>query len=166
MTVQLKPLEKGNREELAKLLNNKKIWDNLKDFIPHPYTIENADFFIELTQKQSPQQTFAIVDEKNKLLGIIGLIIQNDIHRISAELGYWIGEPYWGKGIGTNAIKQITHYGFEELKLERIYAGVFAFNQASCKALEKNGYELEGIFKNAIIKNNVIIDECRYAKLK
>ncbi len=124
MKIKLQILKKDNREELVTLLNNKKIWNNLKDYIPYPYTIKDADFFIELIQKQSPKQTFAIVNDTNQLLGVIGIIIQNDIHRMSAELGYWIGEPYWSKGIATSAIEQITLYGFEQLKLERIYAGV------------------------------------------
>ena len=166
MKVELRVLQESDREILATLMNNKKIWDNLKDYIPHPYHIEDADFFIDLTQKQIPSQSFAIVNEQSELCGVISLIKQDDIYRLTAELGYWIGEPYWGRGIATQAIELITDYGFKELKLERIYAGVFDFNKASRKVLEKNGYQLEGILRNAIVKNAIIRDEYRYAKLK
>ncbi|MGB5228245.1 MAG: GNAT family protein, partial [Eudoraea sp.] len=85
--------------------------------------------------------------------------------RKSAEIGYWIGEPYWGKGIATKAIKLITKYGFEDLKLVRIYAGVFEFNMVSMKVLENNGYKKEGVFKKAVFKNSNFFDEHRYFKL-
>lgn len=97
---------------------------------------------------------------------MISIIEQSDIYRHSAELGYWLGEPYWGKGIVTEAVKMISSYGFNELKIERIFAGVFDFNKASINVLQKNGYQLEGISKNGVIKNNIIRDEHRFYKLR
>ena len=164
--IQLRRLNKSDNSELSKLANNKKVWDNLRDYIPYPYTKKDADFFIELTEKEKPNQTFGISTKKNELCGIIGLVIQEDVYRLTAEIGYWLGEDYWGKGIATMAIELITQYGFEELKLERIHTGVFEFNIASMKALEKNGYLKDGIFRNNVIKNNIIYDEHRYSKLK
>jgi RimJ/RimL family protein N-acetyltransferase len=91
---------------------------------------------------------------------------QTDIYRLGAEIGYWIGEPYWGQGIATKAVELVTEYGFNRLGLERIYSGVFDFNKASQKVLEKSGFTLEGIFKKSVIKNGRIINEYRYAKIK
>ena len=97
---------------------------------------------------------------------MIGLIVQKDVYRKSAEIGYWIGEPFWGMGIATKAVEPITEYGFMELELNRIYTGVFEYNTASMKVLEKNGFEKEGIFKDAIFKNSKVYDEHRFFKLK
>lgn len=162
--IKIRPLKISDKTELAKLANNKKIWDNLRDYIPFPYGENDADLFITLARKENPKQTFAIA-YKGKLSGIISLVIQMDVYQKSAEIGYWIGEPYWGNGIATKAIKLITAYGFDNLDLKRIYAGVFEYNMASMKVLEKNGYEKEGIFKKAIFKNDKVCDEHRFFKL-
>ena len=118
----------------------------------------------ETHEGEDPQQTFGIRYEE-ELCGIISLHMQKDVYQKSAEIGYWIGEPFWGMGIATKAVEIITAYGFSELQLARIYAGVFDFNKASMSVLEKNGYEQEGIFRNAIFKNNRLCDEHRYGKL-
>ncbi|MGH1387787.1 GNAT family N-acetyltransferase [Kordia sp.] len=162
--IKIRSLSSLDISELAKLANNKKVWDNLRDSIPNPYSKNDADFFINLTEQEKPKQNFGI-DYKGKLCGIIGIIIQKDVYRKSAEIGYWIGEPYWGNGIATKAIALITDYGFNTLDLNRIYAGVFEYNIASMKVLEKNGFKKEGIFKNAILKNEKFYDEHRFYKL-
>jgi len=159
--INIRKLEVSDTLQLATLANNRKIWDNLRDYIPHPYTKSDAEFFINLTQNQDPQQSFGI-EFKKQLCGVISLIIQKDVYRKSAEIGYWIGEPYWGNGIATKAVQLITKYGFETLNLIRIYTGVFEHNPTSMKILEKNGYQKEGVFKKAVIKNNKILDEHRY----
>jgi len=164
--IQLRRLVKSDTSQIAKLANNKKVWDNLRNYIPFPYKTEDAEFFIELTEKENPEQTFGIITDSNKLCGVIGLVMQKGIYRLSAEIGFWLGEEPWGKGIATKAIELITTYGFEQLKLERIHAGVFDFNIPSMKALEKNGYQKEGVFRNSIIKNGKICNEHRYAKLR
>ncbi len=163
--ITLRQLDISDTSDLARLANNKKIWDNLRDYIPYPYSEKDAEFFVNLTQQEKPQQSFAIAF-KGQLCGVIGLIIQKDVYRKSAEIGYWIGEPFWGMGMATKAVELITAYGFDTLKLNRIYAGIFEYNMASMKVLEKNGFEKEGIFKNAIFKNDKIYDEHRFYKLK
>ncbi|MEM7084673.1 MAG: GNAT family protein [Bacteroidota bacterium] len=162
--IKIRPLKLSDKAELAKLANNKKVWDNLRDYIPFPYKESDAEFFINQTKKEVPKQTFGI-EYKDKLSGVIGLVMQKDVYRKSAEIGYWIGEPFWGNGIATKAVELITNYGFDELDLNRIYSGVFEYNMASMKVLENNGYEREGIFKNAILKNNKVCDEHRFYKL-
>lgn len=164
--IQLRRLNKGDAAQVANLANNKNVWDNLRDFIPYPYAEKDALFFIELTESESPQVTFGVLTEQGELCGVIGLVVQKGIYRLTAEIGYWLGEEYWGKGIATKAIELISKYGFENLQLERIHAGVFEYNIGSMKALEKNDYQKEGIFANAVIKNDNIYDEHRYSKLK
>jgi [ribosomal protein S5]-alanine N-acetyltransferase len=166
MKIDLRALKESDRKQIASLINNKKIWDNLRDYIPYPYSISDADHFIDLTIKQSPAITFGILKDDTELCGVIGLVPQKDIYRIAAELGYWIGEKYWGKGIATEAVGIITQYGFDKLNLERIYAGVFDFNKPSKRVLEKNGFKQEGIFRRAVIKNDIIHDEYLFAKLR
>ena len=162
--IKIRPLNLSDKSELANLANNKKIWDNLRDYIPYPYNENDANNFIKLTEQESPKQNFGI-EYNGKLCGVIGLIVQKDVYRKSAEIGYWIGEPYWGKGIATKAVELITDYGFNTLDLKRIYTGVFEYNIASMKVLEKNGFEKEGILKKAVLKNEIFFDEHRYYKL-
>ncbi len=162
----LRPLCPADAETLARLANNKKIWDSVRDHFPHPYTLEDAKDFIERKAEEIPAHSFAIANQNEEFCGVISLIPQEDVYRISAEIGYWIGEPFWGQGIATQAIAQMTRYGFQELHLERIFAAVFDYNKASMRTLEKNGYHKEGVFKQAVIKNGQIHDEHRYAKLR
>ncbi len=95
----------------------------LRDYFPFPYNLKDAEIFINLTKLQKPVTTFAIEFDR-KFCGIISLVKQNDIYRKSAEIGYWLGEPYWNKGIITIAVKLITDYGLNQLNLIRIFAGV------------------------------------------
>jgi [ribosomal protein S5]-alanine N-acetyltransferase len=162
--VTLRPLQQSDRNQLAILANNWNIWKNVRDQMPFPYTEDNADFFINHIANNNENQIRAIFYDSS-FCGMIGLHRQKDIYRLSAELGYWIGEPFWGRGIATEATLQMTTFGFKHLHLNRIYAGVFSHNIASMRVLEKCGFEREGIFKNAVIKNNVILDEHRFAKL-
>jgi [ribosomal protein S5]-alanine N-acetyltransferase len=161
--VQLRRLAPEDAPVIARLINNKKVWDNLRDFIPHPYTEADAAAFIGMTAAEKPALTFGILWQ-DTLCGVIGLVPQRDVYRHSAEIGYWIGEPYWGKGIGTGAVRLMTKYGFEVLGLTRIFTSVMSHNPDSMRVLEKNGYALEGIFKNGILKNGVLTDEYRYGK--
>lgn len=162
--IKLKALKPSDKTQMAQLANNKKIWDNVRDGFGHPYTEKNAEEFILRQSKGDTEKVFAI-DYNGELCGLIGLILQKDVYRKSAELGYWIGEPYWGKGIATKAVELIAEYAFDELKLIRIYAGAFEYNIGSIKVLEKNGFQKEGIAKKAVFKNNKIWDEHRYALL-
>ncbi|MES1225556.1 MAG: GNAT family protein [Bacteroidota bacterium] len=149
---------------MAELLNNKKITVNLRDLIPFPYTKADADFFISMKKDEEPVMVFGIEFNK-QFCGVISLVAQNDVYQKSAEIGYWLGEPFWNKGIITTAVKLITDYGFNQLNLVRIFAGVFEYNLPSMKVLEKNGYKKEGIFEKSIFKGGQIWDEHRYAKI-
>jgi len=163
--IRLRPLRYADRERLSRLANNKKIWNTLRDMFPYPYQMADAEKFIDMIKQQDPQATFAIEYER-KFVGVIGIILQQDVYRKSAEIGYWIGEPYWNKGISTVALKLMTAYGFKELNLEKLFAGVFEGNEASIRVLEKCGYQFEGVSRKAVFKNNKLIDELRFGKLK
>lgn len=161
----LRPLSDSDKYELARLANNKKIWDNVRDYFPFPYTESHAENFIMLLKSENPEVTFAI-EYQRKLAGVIGLVPQNDVYRKTAEIGYWIGEQFWGKGIATAATKLITQYGLYELDFARLHTGVFEYNIASMKVLEKCGYKKDGIFEKAVFKNKKLWDEHRYSKIK
>ncbi len=144
--------------------NNKKIGDNMRDSFPYPYTIEDAKKFIDHISIDESQVTMAI-DYKDKLIGTISLVFQNDVYRKKAEIGYWIGEKYWLKGVGTIAVEYMTRYGFDVLKLHRIYAEVFENNIGSMIVLEKNGYKREGVLRDDVYKNGKYLDTIVYGKL-
>jgi len=161
----LRSLNDNDCTELALLANNKKIWDNLRDYIPFPYTINDAIFFINRVKDQKPVMTFAI-EFDGHFCGVIGIVGEKDVYRKTAEIGYWIGEPFWNKGIATVAVKLITDYGFEQLDYVRFHTGVFEYNIGSMKVLEKNRFKKDGVFEKAILKNGRIWNEHRYSKIK
>jgi RimJ/RimL family protein N-acetyltransferase len=159
--IALRPLRKGDAAQLASLANNKKIADCLRDVFPYPYSEGDALSFITLCLEEDPQMNFGITVD-SKLAGVIGLILQPDIYRISAEAGYWLGEDFWGRGVATAALKLLIAYAFDTLKLAKLFSGVFSTNRASVRVLEKCGFEQEGLFKRSLIKNGILLDEYRY----
>lgn len=163
-SVSLRPVTEKDAPKMAELANNKKIWDKVRDQLPHPYHIEDARTFMATIHSLHPTRHFAICS-KGEFCGMIGLELQTDVYRLSAELGYWIGEPWWGQGIATEAVRLMTQYAWETLGVERLYAVVFANNPASMHVLEKCGFEKEGISRRAVIKNGKMMDEVRYAIL-
>lgn len=161
--IKLRKWDMTDAPALVTLANNKKISDNLRDRFPHPYTFENAEEFIRFaTTGDSGEEIFAIEVDGNPV-GAIGAIFGSDVYRLNAEIGYWIGEEFWNRGIATAAIKEITGYLFENYDLERIYAECFSDNLASQKTLQKSGFSLEAILKRNILKNGVIKDSMIYS---
>jgi len=160
--ITLRKLSLQDKTSLALLANNKKMWDNVRDYLPFPYTQQDAEDFIDSVQDQHPITSFAI-DYQSQFCGVIGLVRQKDVYRFTAEIGYWLGEPFWNKGIATTAVKLTTAYGFDVLKLVRIYAGIFEYNIASMRVLEKCGYTKDCIFEKSVVKNGHIWNEHRYS---
>lgn len=150
---------------MARLANNKKIWDNVRDIFPHPYSEKDAESFIKTQDEDDLKDNFAI-ECNGDFCGAIGLILEQDVYRKSAEIGYWVGEPYWGKGVATRAVDLLARYAFDELGLVRLYAGVFEYNRGSMRVLEKNGFIKEGISKKAVFKNDRFWDEHCYALIR
>lgn len=163
--IHVRPLKNKDRKAIAQYANNKKIGQNLRDIMPFPYTLEDADMFLEVVALEDPVCTFAI-EFNGKFAGVCGLNIETDIYRNSCEIGYWIGEPFWSKGIATKAVLWLTDYAFNVLGKVRVHTGVFAYNKASMRVLEKCGFEKEGIFKKALTKDGKLYDEVRYALVR
>ena len=165
MAVRLRRLQLGDINALTALANNINIWNSLRDIFPHPYSTMDAVEFLGRVNEEDPHCTFGI-EYKRDLCGVIRIMPRSDVYRKNAELGYWIGEEFWNMGVATKAIGLITDYAFTVCDLNRIEAFVFSFNEASAKALENNGYEREGHFKQSVIKNEEVFDEYLYAKLR
>ncbi len=155
----------GDEESLAHHANNKNIWNNVRDQFPSPYLIEDAHWWIREGCKKHGTVSLAI-EVDGTAVGGIGLVLKEDIYRHTAELGYWLGEKYWRRGIMTEAVAAMTAYGFSHFGLARIWAGVFEWNSASIRVLEKAGYHYEARLRNNLIKNGITGDELIYACLK
>ena len=156
----LRPFRMSDAEELAKNINNKIIAKNTST-IPYPYKLKDAKKWLSLKEK----------DVVNFCIEIDGEVVGSaGLHRISkghkAELGYWLAEKYWGKGLMTKIVKEVVKYGFQELKLKRIFAFVYTFNKASMGVLKNNGFKFEGTLKKHVKKKNEFIDAYLFAKVR
>ena len=148
---------------LARHANNPKIAANLRDAFPCPYTRSDAESFLANVTSNSPRTVFALADA-DEAIGSIGLMIGRDVHRFTAELGYWIAEPFWGRGIMTSAVVAFTDFGFQAFKLNRIYAEPYTSNPASARILEKAGYFFEGTLRANVVKHGKVLDQFMYSK--
>ena len=162
--VKLRPLHLSDAEKIVPLANNEKVSRNLRDGFPNPYTKADAENFLSKFAEQDPTYFFAI-EYLGEYVGNISLVPGQDVYRRSAEIGYFIGEPYWNKGIVTRAVKMICEYGFKHLGIIRIHTGIFEYNTASMRVLEKCGFVKEGIFRKSVTKQGKIWDEVRFAKI-
>ena len=158
----LRPWREGDEAALAKYANNRNVWINVADAFPHPYTMEDAVAWLESQRDRDPPTEFAIADAE-EAIGGIGVRPQRDIHRRSAEVGYWLGEPFWGRGITTHALRAMTEYAFATFDLVRVYATVKEWNPASARVLEKCGFTMEGRLRKGAIKDGKTVDLLLYA---
>jgi len=163
--IEFKPHTIEFANEFAKMKNTPEILDNGYDNTPNPYTEKDAMEFIKLQVGKNPEERFLIY-WNDDLAGEIGITLKKDVFRLNAEIGYFISKDYWGKGLATQAVKKMTEYAFANFDVVRLVAGVFDFNKSSMKVLEKNGYYLESVRKNAVIKKGKIIDDYIWVKLK
>lgn len=155
-----------DRDALARYANNRKVWINLSDPFPFPYTRGNAEGWIAMCAGEGdPQLQFAI-DLKGEAIGSIGIKRLLEQHQRAVEVGYWIGEPFWGKGIASEVLRRVTEYAFATLGAERIQAQVFASNLASARVIEKNGYTFEGRLRRAVFKDGQLIDKLMYSRIR
>ncbi len=156
----LRPWLPSDVEALVKHANNRKIWRNLTDGFPHPYTLADARAYVGTATRS--ETTFAI-EVVGEAAGSIGLEVQTDVYSRGALIGYWLSEAYWGRGIMTAAVQVVTAYGFSHLNLARISAAIYAWNLPSMRVLEKAGYHLEGRRHKAVTKDGQTIDDVMYA---
>jgi RimJ/RimL family protein N-acetyltransferase len=142
--------------------NNRNVSINLRDRFPFPYTTRDAREFIKLAREMTPECFFAIAVD-GAAVGGVGFVPQHDVDRVSTEVGYWLGESFWGRGIATEALIALTRYAIETRGITRAYALPFAHNIASCRVLEKAGYILEARLRRSAIKDGQILDQMQYA---
>lgn len=167
MICKIRKWELSDAKDLALALSNKKIQDNLRDGLPYPYTEQDGKDYISSMLSANANETFAFaVTVEDRVVGSIGVFRQENIHRQTAELGYYVAEEYWGKGIMTKAVKQICEYVFDRSDIIRIYAEPFAYNIASCRVLEKAGFQYEGTLRSNAVKHGKVIDMKMYSLLK
>lgn len=155
----------GDEPSLVRHANNRKVWMNLRDRFPHPYTLQDAEQWLRLVHAAVPEANFAIAVD-GLAAGGIGFALQEDVHRRSAEIGYWLGEEFWGRGIMTEAVRAVTAHAFATYDLCRIYAGVFEWNPASMRLLEKAGYSCEGRLRKSVTKDGKTLDQFLYAVIR
>lgn len=167
MKCRIRKWELSDAKDLAAALSNKKVQDNLRDGLPYPYTEQDGKEFVSAMLSADENETFAFaITVDDMVIGSIGIFRQGNIHRQTAELGYYIAEEYWGKGIMTEAVKQICEYIFGDSDIIRIYAEPFAYNIASCRVLEKVGFQYEGTLRSNAVKNGKVIDMKMYSLIK
>lgn len=160
----LRPWRVGDESSLVANANNRRVWRNLSR-LPHPYTLTDADAWIARASVQSPPTDFAIVVD-GAAVGGIGVELGREVFYRSAEVGYWLGEAYWGRGIATEALRAVTEYAFMTFDLCRLQAGVFEWNRASMRVLEKAGYTLEARHRKNVTKDGETIDRLLYALVR
>lgn len=167
MQVTLRPWRASDLAALVRLADNPEVARNLRDAFPNPYTEADGRAFLELCAGLDPANTlFLAVCAEGALAGGISLTRGADVARKSAELGYWLGQPYWGRGVATEAVRQICARGFAECGLVRIFAEPFAENRASQRVLEKCGFQREGVLRKSVLKNGTLHDSMLYAAVK
>ena len=157
----------SDANDLAAALSNKNVLDNLRDGIPFPYTADDARDYISAMLGADKNSAFVYaVEADGKAVGSISAFRRDNIHCRTAELGYYLSEEYWGRGIMTDAVKQLCEYLFANTDIVRIFAEPFAYNISSRRVLEKSGFSLEGIMKNNAFKNGKMLDMALYALIK
>lgn len=164
MNITIRNWKITDASSLAAALSNKNILNNLRDGLPYPYTEKDAEEYIDFILNSNPNDTFAYaIDVDGRAVGSIGAFRQRNIHFRTAELGYYLSEEYWGRGIMTIAVKQICEKLFSETDILRIFAEPFENNAGSRRVLEKAGFQLEGILKNNAFKNGKVSNMALYS---
>ena len=154
----------ADEPSVASVANDRRIWLQLRDLFPYPYRLADAEDYIGRVASADPPLSLAIVVD-GRAVGGVGLQPMTDVNRRTAEIGYWVGAAYWGRGIATEAVTLVTAWAFSTHGFLRIFAQPFAGNQASRRVLEKAGYELEGTLRRSAIKDGQVRDQCLYARL-
>jgi [ribosomal protein S5]-alanine N-acetyltransferase len=159
--MEIRRLRQGDEEALVANANDRDVWRNLRDRFPHPYDLGDAAWWIA-----NSGDTHFGIEVDGAIAGCIGFDRDEDVFFRGAEIGYWLGRRHWGRGIASAAVAKVTDQVFATTDIVRLYAGVFAWNPASARVLEKSGYVLEGRKKSAVFKDGQLIDELLYARVK
>lgn len=164
-TCRLRPWREGDEDSLTRQANNRRIWDNVRDFFPFPYTFRDASSWIRSNRSIS-QPTNLAIEVRGRAVGNIGFTVKDDIYRFNAEIGYWLGEDYWNRGIISEALPIMVSYVFDTFNVNRLYACVLEGNIGSMSVLQKSGFQQEAVLRKAAVKNNQTLDEYIFARLR
>ena len=156
----------SDKESLAEHADNIGIWNCVRDYFPYPYTIKDGEEFITMVMGKPKPAVDLAIEIEGRAVGGVGIVLQQDVERVGAEIGYWLGERYWNRGVMTDVIKKMVEYSFANFHIQKLYATIFDFNIASQRVLEKAGFEKEAVLKQAAIKNDKIIDLHYYGLIK
>ena len=164
-TLVLRPWRSEDEASLVQHANNRTIWLNVRDRFPHPYTANDAKLWIKIANRDTTMLNLAMeVDQQ--AVGGLGIVFKDDVYRHTAEIGYWLGEAYWNRGLTSRAVASLSEYVFEHYDIVRLYAGIFEYNTASARVLEKAGYTFEARLRNSVTKSDQTMDELIYARLR
>ena len=164
--VLLRPWEEADARALASVADDRRIWLNVRDRFPSPYTVEDAHTWIAFASGEADPMSHPAIVVGGVVAGGMGFEPLSDVNRLTAEIGYFLGPAFWGRGIATAAVRALTAYAFEVRGFERVEAPIFAWNPASGRVLEKAGFALEGRFRRRMIKDGRIGDELLYARVR
>ena len=162
----LRPWRLDDRDDLLRYANNRNIWRNLRDLFPHPYLPEHADAWLGFAAAPEPPEGIYAIEVNGAAVGTLAIERGKDIESNVAEIGYWLGEPFWGKGIMTAALRTATTHALSSPDLFRLYAPVFAWNAPSMRVLEKCGYVREAVLRRGGIKDGTVVDRVVYARVR
>ena len=163
--IKVRSWRKDDLKSLVHHANNAKIAANLRDQFPHPYTRRDGIDYLEYVHTHNPECSFAI-EINGEAVGGVGFLLGHDIARLSAEMGYWLSEDFWGQGIATRVITAMSNWALENYNLTRVFAMAFAHNTGSIRVLEKSGFEREGLLRRSAIKNGTVLDQILFAKVR
>jgi [ribosomal protein S5]-alanine N-acetyltransferase len=162
----IRPWRSSDADALVRHANNRKIWINLRDRFPHPYTEADARNWLALRDADTGAPHSFAIEFDGEAIGGIGIEFFSDVHRMTAEVGYWLGEPVWGRGFATIALKAVSEYAFATFDLRRLQATVYEWNPAAARVLEKAGFTFEARLRNYIFKDNRVVDALMYVRLR
>ncbi|MBL8910624.1 MAG: GNAT family N-acetyltransferase [Archangium sp.] len=162
----LRPLRESDVDSITRHANDRDVWRNLRDAFPHPYGPDDARKFLAMQAEPSSTARVFGIDVGGTIVGACGLHPQPDVYARSAEIGYWLGSAFHGRGLMTKVVRAVTEFGFGHEWMERIYASVFEWNPASMRVLEKCGYVREGVLRKSVFKDGQLIDAALYARVR
>ncbi|HTH30175.1 MAG TPA: GNAT family N-acetyltransferase [Lacibacter sp.] len=164
--VKLRPWIENDLAPLVSLANNKEIYDQVRDLFPHPYTLEDGKYWLSVNVGITPVLNF-VIEVDGQFAGSIGMVPQTDVYRCNMEIGYWLGQAFWGNGVATKAVELIVNLIWHQYPhVQRIYANTYESNEASQQVLRKNDFILECVHKKGVIKNNKLLDEYVWVKFR
>ncbi len=161
----IRSFEPDDVDSITKYASNRKVWAGLRDLFPYPYTRKDAISWLARVERDEIESHFAIAST-DEVIGGIGITLGTDIHKLAGELGYWLGEPFWGRGITTRSVQTFTEYTFDNYDILRVFAHVYSNNMASARVLEKAGYVCEGRLHKYVIKDGKVLDMLVYAVVR